>query len=171
MTALTSPAGRPQTWSALLLLVGMAVTVGTALGFQYIGGYIPCKLCLQERIPYYAGMPVMALAAISAWLRWPAAVTRLLLVAGGLLMTWSLCLGGYHAGVEWHWWAGPNDCGVVGPVDTGGKGVLDALNTFVPPQCDQAAGRLLGISFAGWNFLASAVLAAIAWWAAFARKR
>ena len=51
----------------LFLLVAMAATVGTALGFQYIGGYIPCKLCLEERIPYYVGVPLMALAAISSW--------------------------------------------------------------------------------------------------------
>ena len=170
MTALTSPTGRSQTYAAVLLLLGMVVTVGTALGFQYLGGFIPCKLCLEERIPYYTGIPLMALAAISAWLKWPPLLTRLLLLAGGLLMTWSLYLGGYHAGVEWHWWAGPTDCGAVAPVDTGGKGVLDALNTFVPPQCDKAAGRFLGISFAGWNFVAWVVLAAIAWWGTFARE-
>ena len=30
----------------------------------------------------------------------------------------------------------------VGPVDTGGKGVLDALDKFVPPSCDKAALRI-----------------------------
>ena len=40
----------------------MAATVGTALGFQHIGGYIPCKLCLEQRMPYYVGVPLMALA-------------------------------------------------------------------------------------------------------------
>ncbi len=167
---LTAPTGRTQTWAAIFLLVGMAVAVGTALGFQYIGGYIPCKLCLEERIPYYTGIPLMALAAVSASLRWPPLVTRLLLLAGGLLMTWSLYMGGYHSGVEWGWWAGPGDCGVVDSPDTGGKGILDALNTFVPPSCDEAAGRFLGISFAGWNFVASVVLAIVGWWSALTRR-
>ena len=60
--------------------------------------------------------------------------------AGGLLMAYGLYLGVYHSGVEWGWWPGPTDCGMVAaPPDTGGKGVLDAINTVVPPSCDKAA--------------------------------
>jgi disulfide bond formation protein DsbB len=169
MTAITSPGRTLQTRAALFLLLVMAATVGAALLFQYVGGFIPCKLCLKERIPYYVGVPLMALAALSSVLRWPPVVTRLLLLAGGLLMTWSLYLGVYHAGVEWKWWAGPADCGAVAAPDTGGKGILDALNTFVPPSCDAAAGRFLGLSFAGWNAVASLILAVVAYWAAFVR--
>ncbi len=148
---------------AALLLAGMIVTVGTALGFEHIGGYIPCKLCLEQRIPYYIGIPLMAVTLGAAWLHMPAIVIRILLVAGGALMVWGLYLGIYHSGVEWQWWAGPSDCGVVSAApDTGGQGVLDVLNEVVPPSCDQAAGRFLGLSFAGWNVLASLALAAIA---------
>jgi disulfide bond formation protein DsbB len=170
MASLTAPTDRTHTCAAVFLAIAMAVTVGTALGFQYLGGYIPCKLCLEERIPYYVGVPVMALAAISAALRWPPAVTRGLLAVGGALMVWSLYMGVYHAGVEWKWWPGPTDCGAVDAPSTGGKGILDSLNTFVPPSCDEAAGRFLGISFAGWNAVASLILAAVAWWSAFRRK-
>ena len=49
---LTAPTGRTQAIGAALTALGMAVTVGTALGFQHIGGYIPCKLCLEQRLPY-----------------------------------------------------------------------------------------------------------------------
>ena len=49
--------------AALFLAVAMAATVATALGFQHIGGYIPCKLCLEQRWPYYVGAPLMAVAA------------------------------------------------------------------------------------------------------------
>ena len=170
MTSLTAPTGRTQIRAAIFLAVAMAATVGTALGFQHLGGYIPCKLCLEERIPYYVGAPVMALAAISAALRWPPVVTRCLLAVGGALMVWSLYMGVYHAGVEWKWWPGPTDCGAVAAPSTGGKGILDSLNTFIPPACDEAAGRFLGISFAGWNAVASAILAGVAWWSAFQRK-
>ena len=171
MASLTTPAGPTQTRSALFLAIVMAATVGTALGFQYLGGYIPCKLCLEERIPYYAGVPLMVLAAISATLRWPSVVTRGLLAIGGALMLWSLYMGVYHAGVEWKFWPGPTDCGAVEAPSTGGKGILDSLNTFVPPSCDEAAGRFLGISFAGWNAVASFILAVVAWWGTFVRSR
>jgi disulfide bond formation protein DsbB len=169
---LAAPTGKTQTLTALALLAGMTVTVGTALGFQHIGGYIPCKLCLEQRIPYYIGIPLMAVALASSAMRWPAWLTRALLLAGGLLMSYGLYLGVYHSGVEWGWWPGPTDCGAVASsVDTGGEGVLDALNQVVPPSCDEAAGRFLGLSFAGWNVVASLVLAAIAFWGAFARSK
>ena len=169
--SLTAPAGRRQTLTAGFLAIAMAGVVGSALLFEHVGGYIPCKLCLGQRIPYYIGVPVMLLAAMSAALRWPPALTRGLLLVGALLMVWSLFLGIRHSGVEWGWWAGPTDCGAVsGPADTGGKGVLDAIDAFVPPSCDTAALRVLGLSFAGWNAVASVILAVIALRGAFARR-
>ncbi len=168
MTSLSAPTDSQQRNTAIFLTVAMAAVVGSALGFEHIGHYIPCKLCLEQRIPYYVGVPVMALAAISGMLRWPPVVTRLLLLVGGLLMAWSLFLAVRHSGVEWGWWAGPTDCGAVSaPADTGGKGVLDAINTFVPPSCDKAALRVLGLSFAGWNAIASLILGVVAFRGAF----
>ncbi|MFC5387243.1 disulfide bond formation protein B [Aquamicrobium segne] len=164
-------ANRRLFYTALFLALAMAATVGTALGFQHIGGYIPCKLCYEQRTPYYIGAPLMLLAALSAWLQLPTWITRLLLVAGGALMVYGLYLGAYHAGVEWSWWQGPADCGNVGVVvDTGGRGVLDALDQFVPPACDKAALRILGLSMAGWNAIASLILAGVAFRGAFARS-
>ena len=165
--SLTAATGRIQTLGAALGALGMAVTVGTALGFQHIGGYIPCKLCLEQRIPYYIGIPVMLLALLSSVLKLPPLVTRLLLLAGALMMTWGLYLGVFHAGVEWSFWPGPTDCGVVVAPDGGSGNLLDQLDAVIPPSCDQAAGRFLGLSFAGWNVVASLVLAAIAYVAAF----
>lgn len=171
MTTSAASSSRTHQITALLLALAMAATVGTALGFEHLGGYIPCKLCLGQRIPYYIGVPVMLLAALSAFLRWPPIVTRVLLLIGGLLMAWGLYLSVFHSGVEWGWWAGPTDCGAVAaPADTGGKGVLDAIDTFVPPSCDKAAGRFLGLSFAGWNVLASAFLALVAFRGALAKN-
>lgn len=168
---LTAPTGTTQTMGAALLALGMAVTVGTALGFQHIGGYIPCKLCYEQRTPYYVGTPLMLVAFAAAMLDWPTMLTRLLLLAGGLLMAYGLYLGVYHSGVEWGWWPGPTDCGVVDVGDSGsGNGVLDLLDDVVPPSCDKAALRILGLSMAGWNAAASLVLAAVAFYGTFARR-
>ena len=58
--------------TAGFLMLAMAATVGTALGFQHFGGYIPCKLCLEQRIPYYVGVPLMARGvAVGAAQVWP----------------------------------------------------------------------------------------------------
>ncbi|MEP3665226.1 MAG: disulfide bond formation protein B, partial [Roseibium sp.] len=44
-----------------LLLLGGLAAIATAWGFQLVGGFVPCKLCLEQRIPYYAGLPLAAL--------------------------------------------------------------------------------------------------------------
>ena len=167
--SLTAPAGAAQKLSAALLAVGMAATVGIALGFEHIGGYIPCMLCLEQRTPYYIGAPLMLLALLASWLKAPAIVTRGLLLAGGALMLYGMGLGVYHSGVEWGWWEGPADCGAGAANQDFGGNLLDQLNAVIPPSCSEAAGRFLGLSFAGWNVLASALWAVIALRAAFKR--
>mgnify|MGYP006192180767 CR=1 FL=1 len=75
-------------------------------------------------------------------------------------------LGIYHSGVEWKFWEGPSTCSIGA---TGGDtpvNVLEALNATKAPSCTEATLRVLGLSFAGWNVLTSAALAAIALWGA-----
>ncbi len=152
---------------AFVLAVAMAVVVGSALGFEHIGGYIPCKLCLAQRVPYYAGIPVALLAALSATLRWPTLLTRGLLAVAGLAMAYALYLGVYHSGVEWHWWAGPADCGATGGGSVGSaKDLLSQLDSVKPPSCDEAAGRFLGLSVANAQVLTAAALMLYAFLAA-----
>lgn len=163
---------RASSRPAFFLMLAMAAVVGAALLFQHVGGYLPCKLCLEQRTPYYVGIPLMAAAWIAGAMRAPRAIPRGLLAVGGLLMLYGLYLAAYHAGIEWEFWPGPTDCGaVVSSTDTGGDGVLDSLNAVTPPACDHAALRILGLSLAGWNAVASLVLAAVAFWAAFRRAR
>lgn len=151
--------------TAFFVSVIMALTVLGALAFQHIGGYIPCKLCLEQRIPYYIGAPLMLIAAYAGAAGARPSLVRILLLLGAVVLAVSLFLGAKHAGVEYGWWAGPTDCGAVAPPSGGGgAGVLDDLNAFVPPSCDKAAWRdpVLRLSFAGWNTVISAVLLLVA---------
>lgn len=159
------------TGQAALIALSMAVVVGTALAFEHIGGYIPCALCLEQRTPYYLGVPVMALAALGAAFGAPGIAVRLLAGAGGLLMLYGLGLGVYHAGVEWEFWPGPASCATdAAGLSRDAGSLLDELNTVRPPSCEAAAGRFLGLSFAGWNVIASAILAAACFRLAFVRS-
>jgi disulfide bond formation protein DsbB len=143
-------------------MLAMAATVGTALGFQHLGGYVPCKLCLEQRLPYYVGIPLMALAWLAAVSRAPTWIPRALLGLGGLLMLYGFYLGAYHAGVEWGWWPGPTDCSGA-PATPGAMGdFLSQLQTTHVVSCTEAAWRFLGLSLAGWNALISLALAAVA---------
>lgn len=146
-----------------LLAIGMIIVVGSALGFQYIGHYIPCALCLEQRQPYYYGIPVAIVAALTALLRLPSWITRTLLAIAGLLMVVGGGIGVYHAGVEWHFWAGPTTCSTsAGSLTQNAGDLLNELSTVKGPSCTEAALRVLGISMAGWNVVASVILAAIA---------
>ena len=78
-----------------------------------------------------------------------------MLIGGGM--------GVYHAGAEWKFWAGPSTCATtVDAVTKNASDLLEGLNTQHGPSCTDASLRVLGLSFAGWNVVASAVLAAIA---------
>src|SRR5690606_31347735 len=107
--------------------------------------------------------PVALLALLASAFRLPPLVVRGLLIVVAAQMTWSVWLGGYHAGVEWGFWPGPTDCGAIVAPPSGSGSLLDQLDAVIPPSCDQAAGRFLGLSFAGWNVVASVALAAVAW--------
>lgn len=167
---LTAQTSTYQTALALLATAGMIAVILAVLGFEHIGGYTPCKLCLGQREPYYAAIPIGLLALLSAYLKWPACLTRGALAIVGILMVYAMVLGVQHAGVEWGWWEGPGGCGGGGTVENAGS-LLDSLATVKPPSCDEAAGRFLGLSFAGWNVVVSIALAAIAFRGAFATAK
>ena len=163
MTVTASPLARPGFIYSLLLAIGMAAVVGGALGFQYIGGYIPCALCLLQRQPYYYAIPIALLGTISAMVGLPNWITRALILAAGILMLVTAGMGVYHAGVEWHFWPGPATCSTTANSMTGNAGdLLTELNTIKGPSCTDAALRVLGLSFAGWNVIAGILLAAFA---------
>ena len=154
--------GRPYLFSALLMTTGMAVVILSALGFQHIGGYIPCALCLLQRWPYYIGVPVAALAALSALFDLPPTVTRALLAVATLCMVVSIGLGIYHSGVEWKFWPGPATCSSsAATIATDTGDLLNDLTNQHGPSCTDASLRVLGLSFAGWNVVVSLVLAGI----------
>src|SRR5690606_7025889 len=107
---LNHSASKIQTWAAAIMTVGLTATVGIALAFEHIGGIMPCKLCLEQRTPYYIIIPFMIVAWTAATLKWPAILTRLLLLIGALIMTYGLALAIFHTGVELKYWPGPADC-------------------------------------------------------------
>ena len=144
-------------WGAAALVAAAAIIL-TALAFEYIGGYRPCPLCLQQRTAYYAGIPLLfvALVLVSMGQRKMAAVLFALVAVGFLF---NAGLGVYHAGVEWKLWAGPQTCQfALEPLSTGSGGLLKQLENVRVIRCDEAPWRFLGLSFAGWNVVLSLML-------------
>ncbi|QYO76445.1 disulfide bond formation protein B [Devosia salina] len=138
--------------AGLAFVLGLATILG-ALGSQFIGGLQPCELCLEQRLPYYWGLPLLALVLI-LWNRLPLPVWYLAMGIVAALFAWGAYLGGYHSGVEWGFWPGPTACTGVGESFS-----LDALNDMQRViGCDVVQFRFLGLSLAGYNALISAAI-------------
>jgi disulfide bond formation protein DsbB len=164
--AIPAPLLRRDTIALLLGLASIAI-VSTAWGFELIGGFVPCRMCLEQRIPYYVGAP-LALAAFAAdRLRSPAVLPRLMLLALAGLFAWGLWVGAYQAGAEWGWWPGPADCSGTRLDAMPSAGDLMAnLGKVKAIDCTKPQIRILGLSFAGWNVLTSLGLIAVTLFAA-----
>jgi disulfide bond formation protein DsbB len=148
---------RPTTLAMALGALSLALIVGV-LGFQYLGGIPPCEMCHWQRWPHIAaaviglggalliraGLVEENLGRVLAWM------TVVLIAASG-------GLGVFHAGVEWHWWPGPQACTGSAFRFTGGPLNLNAHMVM----CDVAAWRLFGISLAGYNAIVSLASAAL----------
>ena len=137
------------------VLMASAVVLGGALLSEYWGGLAPCELCLLQRWPWGVAI-VIAFIATMVGSR-PALPWVAVLLAFVFVVSSGLAL--YHVGVEQHWFAGPTACsGAATAADT-----LEALKAQIlrrqPVRCDEVAWSLWGISLAGWNLLASLVMA------------
>ena len=151
--------------AGVLVLFAAAVVILAALGFEHVGGYAPCPLCLQQRYAYYASIPLLALALVlMSAQRSRAAAMVFALVALAFLA--NAGLGAYHAGAEWELWPGPESCAAAGPLSTNAGNLLSDLATTRVVRCDRAALRVFGLSLAGWNVVASLALSAGSVWAA-----
>ena len=135
--------------AGLAFLLGL-VTILAALGSQYLGGLQPCELCLEQRLAYYWGLPILGLVLLR-WNRLPRPVWYLAMAIVTLIFVWSTYMGGFHAGVEWGFWPGPTACSGLGESFS-----LDALDNLQPViGCDVVQFRFLGLSLAGYNALIS----------------
>lgn len=151
-------------------LLGLIVIL-SALVLQYGFGYAPCPLCLEQRWPYYVGVPIAFILAFIAN-KLPPRLMAVLLVLLAALFVYGCALGVYQAGAEWNYWLGPSNCaaGNVGsnPADVGG--LLDAIDSSTVVSCTNPRLRIFGVSLAGWNAVVMAVLALITLWGAWKSK-
>jgi disulfide bond formation protein DsbB len=146
--------------AAFLIAAVAAATIAGAWFFQYVIGLVPCPLCLDQRVPYYAAIPAGLVLGFFARGSRHSKFSRLLLLVIAAILAYGAALGLYHAGVEWKWWPGPATCS--GANLMGGGSLLSQIQgTHVVP-CDEAQWRFLGLSLAGYNVLIAGALALFA---------
>ncbi len=138
-----------------LVLVGSTALLGGALAFQYIGHLAPCEMCLWQRWPHVAALALGLVA-------WALRSNRAVVALAALAVLTTAGIGYFHAGVEYHWWAGPQACTAAG-LAAGPDFITAALATPMI-RCDAAAWTLFGISMAGYNALFSTLIGGVALW-------
>jgi disulfide bond formation protein DsbB len=130
--------------SALAVAIPAAL-LGGAYVAQYGFGLYPCEMCWWQRYPHFAALGLGLLAFVAKPARLWVTLAGLAIIASGLI-------GGFHAGVEYHWWEGVTACSKPAvAVD-----MMD-FSTDKLVRCDAAPWTLFGISLAGFNFLISTI--------------
>ena len=138
---------------ALLAGLGSVALMMGALGFQYIGGMPPCKMCYWQRYPHIAAAVIIALYWVIQ--------QRVFLLLGALSAAVTSGIGAYHTGVERGWWEGPSTC-TSGSID--GLSTDDLLAQIMNAplvRCDEVPWELFGLSMASLNMVISAGLCAL----------
>jgi disulfide bond formation protein DsbB len=151
----------PSQTPRALMIAGASLAILAAVWIFQALGYQPCELCLTQRYAFYAAAPLAALTDFLAS-RSAHGLARAGFALLAAAFVANVALAAYHAGVEYHWWAGPTACtgGLTGSVDV--NDLMKALDSVKVVRCDEVQLRIAGLSLAGWNVLASAALAVYA---------
>jgi len=154
-----APVGPP-----LLVLAAGIGALSVAFGSQHFGGLQPCVLCIWQRWPWGAAILFSLLAALIAPGR------RSFLGLAALSVAASGAIAGFHVGVEQGWWEGTAEC-VAGATPQ----TLEQLRALVSKapvvRCTDIQWQFLGLSMAGWNFVAAMTTAGFAALAALSPPR
>jgi disulfide bond formation protein DsbB len=147
----------PSQETRAVFIAAASIAILAAVWILQGMGYAPCELCLTQRYAFYAAVPLALGTALLAG-RSVHSLARVGFALLAIVFVASAVLAAYHAGVEYHWWQGPTAC-------TGGPGSLDvndllkSLDSVKVVRCDEVQLRIARLSLAGWNVVASAVLA------------
>ena len=154
-------------WPIFAVLASVAM-LAIAHAFETFGGLAPCHLCLKQREVYWVAMGLGGVACLAYAHRSP--ITEkfrpngpsrwLVGIVLSLVFLYGAYLAGLQAGAEWKWWPAPETCSSTHASLEGVMALMRGRATATP-ACDKAAWVFLGISMAGWNFLASLGLIAM----------
>ena len=144
----------PRT-ASLSVALAAAGLLAAVFVMEYGFGVAPCNLCVLQRWPHGAVIP-LALVAFLPAISDKGRRVLLLLCAAAFATTAGI--GIYHVGVEQGIFAGPSACsgGITGDSVEELRRKLMAAPVI---RCNEVAWSLFGVSLAGYNVLASSALA------------
>lgn len=152
---------------SILSLLLLAMSIGTILAsffMQYIGGFLPCKLCLIERNIFIAitllNFVLFRLAFLlkndfSKYVKY--ILTTAILTT--ILTLNNFFLSIYHYGVENGFWKGPDSCTSSNiNIAQNTHALLQGLKHIQIVPCDVPSGYFLNISLTLWSVICCFVL-------------
>jgi len=153
------------TWPLVTLAYSGGMLAGAILYFQNTLGLAPCPLCLDQRNWHWGVVGVSAAALVL--LRFKPGWSRWVVMGIGLVLLGAAGMGAYHVAVEQHWVVAQCDV----RIDPNDIRPLDFGERFEVPRCDEVLWSLWGISMAGWNAIASLIMALLSFAVAAAPER
>lgn len=138
--------------AALLLFVAATGSLFVAYIAETFFDVQPCILCLYQRVPYAI---VAFLSLLALILRGNDKKARTVLGLCALAFFVNAGIAIFHSGVELHWWAGTDECGVNPDVFKDVANLRENLLKTPMVSCDAVNFTFLGFTMANWNILAS----------------
>lgn len=141
-------------------LMASVAIISLAWVLEYVGGLVPCHLCLQDRVPYYIAITLLLVSGVVSMKRSNANIVLALLLSCIVLVVFAygIDISAYHAGVEWGFWDGPASCTQIGASAKTLDDYISQLTTTQFVDCSKPALVFAGLSLAGWNVVANAIL-------------
>jgi disulfide bond formation protein DsbB len=126
-----------------------------ALVSEYVFGYQPCTLCIQQRYPHV--LIVALCLIIFIWKKKISTIYALNI----LLIFISVILAFYHVGVENNIFLGPESCSPYDLSNNSEKSPEALLNEILSKpmiSCNAVSWSFLNLSMASWNLILSIIL-------------
>ncbi len=145
--------GRPDPilWITFAISV---IAVSVALFTEFYLGFIPCHLCIYERLPY------LALGKISFSGLIATRFERFWKICALVTIFVAICLSGYHAGVERGIIAASAQCNaqLKIPEDISDVDAIEIIYQQPIASCTTAPFKILFLSMTEWNLVVNILL-------------
>ena len=133
----------------LLIFIYSIIAILSAIYIEKVLGYLPCKLCIYQRIPFLV-------AIFICFLGYNYIKSDRILIALIITFTLSTALAGYHFGIENGIFDEYAGCTNTNIDITNKDKIIKSLGMV--KNCKDVEFTILGISLSGLNFLTSLLI-------------
>jgi len=133
----------------LLIFIYSLIAILSAIYIEKVLEYLPCKLCIYQRIPFLV-------AIFICFLGYNYFKSERILIALIITFTLSSALAGYHFGIENSIFEEYAGCTITNIDITNKEKIIESLGMV--KNCKDVEFTVLGISLSGLNFFTSLLI-------------